>query len=297
MPYRPQKELKKMEFEIKAANDLQEIYACMAGIPFPYNYAAGYDAWERSYLSDIDGGGRRLFRELTTLGAYCGGAMAGFVQYGRTAFGFAENGELSGEISYSVIRCLYFPEGRADAGGALLGEALRALSGNARIYAFFHYFGMSCYARHGKLSERLAHIHALLLERGFSVEHENVFYSSRHEACEGAEGAEVALRWHEETAGGQRYCDFIMGGAAVGGCEVHFLEQRGIAYLRWIYINEELCNRGIGTTCMKALKRELYARGITRFDTDTALANKRAQRFYEKNGFTNEGLTRSYVGR
>ena len=162
-----------MDFEIKAANDPREIYACMAGIPFPYNYAAGYDEWERSYLSDIDGGGRRLFSGLTTLGAYCG--------------------------------------------GALLEEALRALSGNARIYAFFHYFGMSCYARHGKLPERLAHIHALLLERGFSVEQENVFYSSLPEACEGAEGAEAALRWHEETAGGQRYCDFIIGGTARGG--------------------------------------------------------------------------------
>ena len=98
-----------MDFEIKAANDPREIYACMAGIPFSYNYAAGYDERERSYLSDIDGGGRRLFSGLTTLGAYCG--------------------------------------------GALLEEALRALSGNARIYAFFHYFGMSCYARHGKLPE------------------------------------------------------------------------------------------------------------------------------------------------
>lgn len=202
-----------MDFEIKAANDPREIYACMAGIPFPYNYAAGYDEWERSYLSDIDGGGRRLLSGLTTLGAYCGGAPAGFVQYGRTGFGFAENGELSDEISYPVIRSLYFPEGRADVGGALLEEALRALSGNARIYAFFHYFGMSCYARHGKLPERLAHIHAPLLERGFSVEHENVFYSSRPEACDGTEGAEAALRWHEETAGGQRYCDFIISGA------------------------------------------------------------------------------------
>ena len=282
-----------MGFEIKAVNAPREIYRCMAGIPFPYNYAADYDEWKRSWLSDIDGGGRRLFRELTTLGAYCGGALAGFVQYGRTAFGFAESGEISDAISYPVIRSLYFPEGCADMGGALLEEAMNALSGNARIYAFFHYFGMSCYARHGKLPERLAHIHALLLEHGFAVEHENVFYSSRLEACE---GADVTLRWHEETAGGQRSCDFIIGKSAVGGCEVHFPEQRGVAYLRWIYINEELCGRGIGTTCMKALKHELYARGITRFDTDTALANKRAQRFYEKNGFTNEGLTRSYVG-
>ena len=38
----------------------------------------------------------------------------------------------------------------------------------------------------------------------------------------------------------------------------------------------------------------LYDKGITRLDTDTALDNHRAQRYYEKNGFVREGITRSY---
>ncbi|MBE6733781.1 MAG: GNAT family N-acetyltransferase [Ruminococcaceae bacterium] len=45
---------------------------------------------------------------------------------------------------------------------------------------------------------------------------------------------------------------------------------------------------------MNALKNFLYKKGITRFDTDTALNNKVAQHYYEKNCFTREGITKSY---
>lgn len=67
-----------------------------------------------------------------------------------------------------------------------------------------------------------------------------------------------------------------------------------IAYLRWIYMNENQQHRGIGTAVMKALFSELYEMGIRRFDTDTARSNLNAQAYYEKCGFTNEGITRSY---
>lgn len=45
---------------------------------------------------------------------------------------------------------------------------------------------------------------------------------------------------------------------------------------------------------MNALKCYLYNKGITRLDTDTALSNNLAQHFYQKNGFVNEGITKSY---
>ena len=45
---------------------------------------------------------------------------------------------------------------------------------------------------------------------------------------------------------------------------------------------------------MSALKYDLFNRGIIKFDTDTALTNKAAQHFYEKNNFVKEGITRSY---
>ena len=59
---------------------------------------------ERSYLYDTDGEGRTLFSDLTTVGAYFGGKLVGFIQYGRTSFGFDENGEISNTVFYSVIR-------------------------------------------------------------------------------------------------------------------------------------------------------------------------------------------------
>lgn len=59
------------------------------------------------------------------------------------------------------------------------------------------------------------------------------------------------------------------------------------------------CNKGAGNENRdkksSGYKRNyLFSNGITRFDTDTALTNKAAQHFYEKNVFVNEGITRSY---
>ena len=71
------------------------------------------------------------------------------------------------------------------AGSQLLAHVHAAFAGcNERVCAFFHYFGMSCYARHGKLFEGFAPVHRLLLDSGFTVEHENVYYSSALTACE-----------------------------------------------------------------------------------------------------------------
>ena len=60
------------------------------------------------------------------------------------------------------------------------------------------------------------------------------------------------------------------------------------------YVNENITGKGIGTKCMNALKQWLYQKGIKRLDTDTAISNLTAQHYYEKNGFTREGITRSY---
>lgn len=281
-----------MKFELKKAVNSREIYDYMINLTFPYNYEAEFNTWEKSYLYDIDGEGRTLFSDLTTVGAYLGSKLVGFIQYGRTAFGFDENGEISDTVFYSVIRNFYFDESQKEAGIQLLNEAVKALSNTTgRIYAFFHYFGMSCYARHGKLFEGFGYIHNLLEQNGFTVEHENVFYSSK---LNSANRTKINVKWHDETLGKHQYCDFIIEKDIVGGCEIHFLEQENIAYLRWIFINEDMCGKGIGSECMSALKTDLLNKGIIKFDTDTALSNKVAQHFYEKNDFVKEGVTRSY---
>lgn len=270
----------------------KDVYDYIKTLEFPYNYEVDFEVWKKSYLEDTDGEGRVLFSELATLGAYAENKLVGFVQYGKTAFGFDESGEISDNISYPVIRTLYYDENADEAGKALLGEAVKALSDwGEKIYAFFHYFGMSCCARHGKLFEGFEYIHNMLTENGFELEHENVFYSSE---LSSVEETEVAIKWQDMTKGSQQYCDFMVENEQVGGCEVHFMPQEGMAYLRWIYINQDICSKGIGTKCMKALKSDLYNKGIVRFDTDTALVNTVAQHFYEKNNFVREGITRSY---
>lgn len=280
---------------IKEVVDIREIYKYMKKLPFPYNYDVSYDLWEKSYLYDMDGEGRILFHNLETLGAYEDGQLVGFIQYGRTALGFDETGEISDLISNLVIRNFYYEERYEKIGRELLNKAVNRLGDNPeRIYAFFHYFGMSCYARHGKLFEDFEYIHSLLMQLGFNIEHENVFYSSKLNRKDLVDTS-VKCAWHDMTAGYQKYCDFMSDKDVVGGCEIHFLEKQKIAYLRWIFTNEDIRGKGIGSQCMSALKSELLKQGIIQLDTDTALSNQVAQHYYEKNGFVKEGLTRSYI--
>ncbi len=270
--------------------NLRDIYAFHLSFQSPWFFDTSFERWEKSFAADMDGEGRVLFKELHVKAAYEEGKLLGFVQYGFTAFGFDERGEISGAVSYPVIRNLYFVQDSPKAGQMLLKEALESLKGRGRVYAFFHYFGMTCFARHGKLFENHAHIEALLKENGFEVEHENVYYSSS--LC-GCDHREVVLAANDLTKGHQQYIGFQMDGEQVGGCEVHYLDD-ATAYLRWIYVNGDIVGKGIGTKCMGALKGFLYGKGVVRFDTDTALDNRIAQHYYEKNGFTREGITRSH---
>lgn len=271
--------------------NLTQVYAYQMRLPVPYFLSADFESWKRSFEHDVDGEGRLLFRNLRGKAAYDGDALIGFIQYGNTAFGFDARGEISAEVSYPVIRSLYFDEGREDAGRLLLQEALREFEAARTVYAFFHYFGMSCFARHGKLFDHLGWIRELLHGHGFVVEHENVYCSA---AVQAGPGSEAELVAHELTKGGQQTFDFVLDHAQIGGCEVHYPDARGTAFLRWIYVNDELQNQGVGSGCMNALKGWLHGHSITRLDTDTALDNRRAQRYYEKNGFTREGVTRSF---
>lgn len=279
--------------EIKSHVNAEEVFRYMKRIDLPFKYTTSYDLWEKSYLDDIDGEGRTLFSDLTTSGAYVAGKPVGFIQYGKTSFGFGKDGKITDTVSYHVIRNFYFDKEYKEAGRTLLKEAWKAFPDpEDTIYAFFHYFGMSCYARHGKLFEGFEHIHNALMENGFEVEHENVFYSS---TLNPTENHTIFLNWHEMTAGMQQYCDFILDDKIIGGCEIHFLECNSVAYLRWIFIEENLCGKGLGTKSMASLKSDLWKRGIVRFDTDTAMTNEVAQHFYDKNGFVREGITRSYI--
>ncbi len=233
---------------------LKDIYDFQFSFKTPYFFDVSFDTWKKSFEEDIDGEGRELFKELFVKAVYDEDVLLGFVQYGKTAFGFDESGEISSDISYPVIRNLYFVKDRADAGELLLSEAMKNLGTDERVYAFFHYFGMTCFARHGKLYESHTHIDSLLKEQGFEIEHENVYYSS---VLSESKNSEVVLTAGGLTKGNQQYIDFTIDGNPVGGCEVHYLSDT-TAYLRWIYVNGDIVGKGIGTKCMTALMSFLY---------------------------------------
>ena len=253
----------------------------------PYHFPMTEATWQASMYADVDSDGRSLFDRLHTKIE-----ENGMIQYGTTAFGFDENGELSDAVHHNVIRDIAFSQDKPEIGQQLLTAALQDLDDGSRMYAFFHYFGMSACARHGKLHESSAHIHRLLLRNGFSVEHENVYYS-RH-LTQADTGSDALINWKPLNAGACREFAAIADGREIGWGQVHFLPQGDIAYLRWIYIDGSCQHRGYGSRVMRALLAQLYAMGIRRFDTDTALDNLAAQGCYEKTGFRREGITRSY---
>lgn len=269
---------------------LRQLYAYQSRLAVPYFFATEFESWKEAFENDVDGEGRQLFQQLHAKAAYDGEKLVGFVQYGNTAFGFDDQGNLSAQVSYPVIRALYFEDGREDAGKLLLQAAMEDWGAFPKAYAFFHYFGMSCFARHGKLFERFSWIAELLHKAGFEIEHENMYYSAKLQAIP---GSQVEIVAQEVTKGDQQSIDFLLDHKQVGCCEVHYVN-RETAYLRWIYIHDDQQNRGIGSQCMSALKVWLHQRGMTRLDTDTAVNNVRAQHYYEKNHFVCEGITRSY---
>lgn len=270
--------------------NLNDIYNFQLSFHTPYFFNVAFESWKKCFENDIDGEGRALFKKLTVKAVYDNDELMGFIQYGKTAFGFDDNGEISSGISYPVIRNFYFIKENAEGGNLLLNEAMQHFEAEKQVYAFFHYFGMSCFARHGKLFEKHAHIEAVLKENGFEIEHENVYYSS---TINGDEGSEVVITANNLTKGNQQYIDFRINNNHIGGCEVHYLDE-STAYLRWIYINGDITGKGFGTKYMNALKNFLYRKGIKRFDTDTAINNTVAQHYYEKNNFIREGVTKSY---
>ena len=275
---------------ISEVDHLEQIYHYQMQIYAPYFFPVDYATWRESFSDDTDGEGRILFKELFVKAAYDNNKLIGFIQYGKTAFGFDNQGELSSDVSYCVIRNLYFDPDRTEAGEQLLKEALDAFSLQSKVFAFFHYFGMSCFARHGKLFERHTHIESVMKQNHFITEHENVYYTC---LLQDDAASAVTVIPHDLSKGHQQCMDFLLSGNHVGGCEIHFLD-KNTSYLRWIYVNEDSTGKGIGTKCMHALKSWLYHNGITRLDTDTALSNSIAQHYYEKNDFVRKGITRSY---
>ena len=73
---------------LKDVYDLKDIYNFHLNFETPYFFNVDFENWKKSFTDDIDGEGRRLFKELNVKAVYDNDALTGFVHYGKTSFGF-----------------------------------------------------------------------------------------------------------------------------------------------------------------------------------------------------------------
>ncbi len=273
-------------------------YWLKLGAGIPYFFPVSEDHWETCLLVDrLEG--EVVFKHLETYLAFKGESLLGFVQLGQPSFSWNEQGVKYPDPSFGVIRHLYFEEGYPEAGRALLMKAEGFLDQFPRSYAFYHILGMSCNAYHGKLHASLAHVEALLLERSFQIEHENLYYVLELHNQRPLKLLRIEFLATPNTGGKQRF-EACLEGIPVGSAEIRYLAPltggctSDVAYLTWIGIEGPWRGRGLGSEFLGALATCLQAQGFHFLHTDTASTNLTAQQFYVKLGFRNQGHTRSY---
>ncbi|MBQ8826267.1 MAG: hypothetical protein IJ007_04165, partial [Oscillospiraceae bacterium] len=171
-----------MLYKIEMITDYKQIYDYYNKVKntVPYWFEADYDIWKQSFADDTDYDGEKMFKELVTYAAYSECRIVGFVQVGISDYVYNENGEKDHSIKGGIIRNIYWDKEHS------CGEQLVSLADDffkeksaERLFAFFHAFGMTCNAGHGKLYCKLPYIEKVLIENGYVKEHENVYYKRK----------------------------------------------------------------------------------------------------------------------
>ena len=274
--------------DINCIQDYKQLFLYHLNIETPFINKVNYDKYVISLLNDVDREENKLFKELHTVGAYINNNLVGFIQYGISNIGFDTNGNLSNGINYQIIRQIYFTD--ENVGKMLIEKAFNSFDDTSTIYAFFHYFGMSCFGSHGKLYSNNKVVENVLYNYGFEVEHENVCYSLN---VKDNLTSNIKLQESIVNKANKQNIRFLENDHFIGECEIHYVDDEN-AYLRWIYIDNNIQHKGYGSKCMDKLQSYLFNKGIIRLHTDTANNNLIAQKYYEKNGFINKGITKSY---
>lgn len=271
------------------------------GKDVPYFFETTYESFVDSLFFDKFNG-MEIFNVNFIKSMVEGDRVVGFIQYGIPRFHYTETGELLIDPNIGVVRNLYFNKEQMDVGNKLIDIALKFFENNEikNLYAFYHAMGMSCNGNHGKLHEDFNFIDQLLHEMEFQVEHENVYYSIEMNERVYINQNNIKLAIHEQVDNRQRF-ELTDGTEILGTAEIKYLNgYTGIVnddkvYLVWIGINEKVQKGiGIGTSFIEQIMNYCLSKGYKYMHTDTALNNTRAQKFYEKNGFLNKGITRSY---
>ena len=280
-----------MVYEINRDNvlDLHHYFLCF-GKEIPYYFPVTFEHWKDSLFDDCDDDGKPLFSQLKTFVVRRNGRINGFIQFGVTNFTFDHEGKNYDQF-YGVIRNLHYDQD-AETAYMLLDRATEYFDrmGIEKRYAFFHFFGMRCYAGQGKLHASSFYMEDLLNRYGFIKEHENVYYSKSLINVSPCTSSEIAFSYGNDA----HSVSFIRDREKIGGCELFFVPDLKICYLQLIYIEDKYSHQGLGTKCMNKLFDALRRKGILQLDTDTADDNTNAQGYYLKTGFEDKGRMRSY---
>ncbi|MGL4990501.1 MAG: GNAT family N-acetyltransferase [Sarcina sp.] len=262
----------------------------------PYFYPVNVDELTYSLLDDRKYG-ERIFNYLESYLIEENNEILGFIQFGKPHIYWDTNGEKCYNPNIGVIRNIYFNEDRFDVGRKLIDKAEEFFNNNnfENCFAFNHVLGVSCNAYHGKLHENKKYIANLLSEYAYGIEHENVYYSidlNTRQQVEIDEDIELVKNGTDEH--GKEVISFIYKNENIGESIILYLDNIKMVYMSILWINDRYANKGLGSKIIKLICNDLYSNGYTRLDLDTAKNNLGAQKFYERNGFENKGITRSY---
>lgn len=270
------------------------------GEKIPYFFPVSPAKW-RECLFEDKLNHEKMFSLQETFVAVEKDRIIGFIQYGQPAFAWDEKGQKYRNPQIGMIRHFYFDEGRFDAAAALLAKSEGYLSQFPNRHAFYHIFGMSCNARHGKLHQSLAHIDQFLREKGYWIEHENVYYSLEFNPDEPIHEQELQLVPTVSLEPDMQDYEICLLNHPIGTIQVRYLDRltggftTDIAYLTWMEIISAFRGQGWGTRSMQLLISQLRSQKYHQLHLDTASTNQVAQGFYERFGFQNRGKTKSYL--
>ncbi|SKC81927.1 GNAT family N-acetyltransferase [Maledivibacter halophilus] len=268
----------------------------------PYFYRTTYKLFIKSLFDDTYEG-RTVFRTNNVFGIQEDGQVKGVIQYDIPTFHFTEVGKITKDINIGVILNLYYEETRIDIGRVLLDLSLDFFKENniKDIYAFYHAMGMSCNGNHGKLHEEYNYVGKLLCEEGFEIEHENIYYicDMKEKKLEYQNNRDIRVSELEDNK--QKFILYDEDNKALGSAEIKYIDnltgssEKDIIYLVWIDIDKKVKGKGLGTEFLNHIIQYCLKKGYRYLHTDTALNNKIAQKFYIRNGFIDNGITRSYL--
>ena len=270
------------------------------GKDVPYFFPVSPERWAQCLLAD-ELAGERMFDRLVTYVAKDDGEVVGFVQVGHPRFSWDDRAAKYYNPQIGILRHFYFDTGRYNAAEAMYARAQSFLIQYPRRHAFYHIYGMSCNAHHGKLYSGLAHVDRFIKAKGFQVEHENVYYSLALHQVEHASHENLRLIPQARESYAPQEYKIMLHNTPVGTLTVRFMDllngeaAKDTVYLSLMLMDETYRGEGWGTLAMQMLCGMLQDKGYQHLHLDTASTNTGAQRFYTRIGFHSRGRSQSYI--